>query len=610
VNAPAPQRRRLPLPLRARRVAPRRARNARSRALLLLLLTLSGCQWLDPSTSTTPPTATLPTSPHAPPLPTLPPSLDPLVAAALSPASPLYTALPTLPPQRGPDATPLHLPLPPTFQPSAAASASPAPPASSPSSPQAISPAHVVLDPCLNTAAALYGAHHPPAPLPHAPLDFLEFTLRAAGCIDSSASVHLFYTSEDTPDGFLTHLQALTPSLLSASHIGIARALATPPYRWTWTTLLVQRSARLLSPLPRTCAAHDTLRLHFELTQELKNVELIVMDTTSRITREALTPPLTTPNTYTATITCPTTPGELWIEVLGRALSGPQVLFQAPILVDQPLPRAWDGHYPPDEAAYTTSPAAAERHLLDLINADRAAHGLSPLSPDPKLADIARAHSADMRDNHFFAHTSPLSSDLSARLRAASYRVRASTENIARNTSLYDAHRGLMQSLGHRINILDPNVSTVGIGVAFEPSPPPLPQVIHITQDFALPLPQTSPAKLLPSLHSRASTSAALSSTSISPLASPLSQIAQHAALHVLSHGFSSAKVNPLIQAQLSLASIPYKGFRVQYQTLLSPEDYTPPAALSDGSVSEAAIGVSDQDPDGRYGVITLMLSR
>ena len=57
---------------------------------------------------------------------------------------------------------------------------------------------------------------------------------------------------------------------------------------------------------------------------------------------------------------------------------------------------------------YTTpSSQVQEEILLNLLNQERIAQGLSPLTLDAELSRIARIKSADMRDNHYFAHESP-----------------------------------------------------------------------------------------------------------------------------------------------------------------------------------------------------------
>lgn len=71
---------------------------------------------------------------------------------------------------------------------------------------------------------------------------------------------------------------------------------------------------------------------------------------------------------------------------------------------------------------YTTpSSQVQEEILLNLLNQERIAQGLSPLTLDAELSRIARIKSADMRDNHYFAHESPTYGHVSDMLKTFGY---------------------------------------------------------------------------------------------------------------------------------------------------------------------------------------------
>jgi uncharacterized protein YkwD len=106
-----------------------------------------------------------------------------------------------------------------------------------------------------------------------------------------------------------------------------------------------------------------------------------------------------------------------------------------------------------------------EARMLDLVNAERAAAGLRPLRADPELTAVARRHSADMFARGYFSHITPEGGTPFDRMRAADVRFRAAGENLALARSLQMAHDGLMDSPGHRANILRPAFGRVGIGV-------------------------------------------------------------------------------------------------------------------------------------------------
>lgn len=107
----------------------------------------------------------------------------------------------------------------------------------------------------------------------------------------------------------------------------------------------------------------------------------------------------------------------------------------------------------------------AERRMIDLVNAERAARGIAPLTPDETLVPVARLHSADMLRRGYFSHASPEGKLPSDRADDAGISYRVFGENIAFAPDPSIAHAGLMNSEGHRANILSPEFTRIGIGV-------------------------------------------------------------------------------------------------------------------------------------------------
>lgn len=106
-----------------------------------------------------------------------------------------------------------------------------------------------------------------------------------------------------------------------------------------------------------------------------------------------------------------------------------------------------------------------EKQMLDLVNQERQAAGLNPLAPDPELTQVARQHSADMFARGYFAHDTPEGLSPFDRMNKAGVRFLTAGENLALAPTLSLAHTGLMNSPGHRANILRPQFGRVGIGV-------------------------------------------------------------------------------------------------------------------------------------------------
>ena len=106
-----------------------------------------------------------------------------------------------------------------------------------------------------------------------------------------------------------------------------------------------------------------------------------------------------------------------------------------------------------------------EKQMLDLVNRERVAAGLQPLAPDPEQTEVARRHSADMFARGYFAHDTPEGLTPFDRMRAANVRFITAGENLALAPTISVAHTGLMNSPGHRANILRREFGRVGIGV-------------------------------------------------------------------------------------------------------------------------------------------------
>lgn len=110
-----------------------------------------------------------------------------------------------------------------------------------------------------------------------------------------------------------------------------------------------------------------------------------------------------------------------------------------------------------------------EQEMLDLINAERSKVGAAPLKADLKLMEVAKLKADDMVKNNYFSHTSPTYGSPFDILNKFGVTYQSAAENIAGNSSVEAAHKALMQSEGHRKNILNPSFNYIGIGIT--PSP-------------------------------------------------------------------------------------------------------------------------------------------
>ncbi|OGM59062.1 hypothetical protein A3A75_05345 [Candidatus Woesebacteria bacterium RIFCSPLOWO2_01_FULL_39_10] len=107
----------------------------------------------------------------------------------------------------------------------------------------------------------------------------------------------------------------------------------------------------------------------------------------------------------------------------------------------------------------------AEREMFKLVNEERKSRGISELTWRSDVVPVARDHAQDMWEREYFGHYSPEGEDAGNRMEKAGVEFMIVGENLALAPTLSTAHQGLMNSEGHRKNILDTEFKRVGIGV-------------------------------------------------------------------------------------------------------------------------------------------------
>jgi len=106
-----------------------------------------------------------------------------------------------------------------------------------------------------------------------------------------------------------------------------------------------------------------------------------------------------------------------------------------------------------------------ESKMLELVNKERTSRGLRPLQWDPQLLPVARSHSQDMFQRGYFSHYTLEGKDPFDRMKAAGVKYYTAGENLALGPTLMICHDGLMNSPGHRANILNPSYGRIAIGI-------------------------------------------------------------------------------------------------------------------------------------------------
>lgn len=107
----------------------------------------------------------------------------------------------------------------------------------------------------------------------------------------------------------------------------------------------------------------------------------------------------------------------------------------------------------------------SESLMFQKVNTERRKLAIQELTWSPNLVPVARSHAKDMWERSYFSHYSPEGKDVGDRLNEVGVKYSFAGENLALAPTVGTAHTGLMNSQGHRENILEPRFKRIGIGV-------------------------------------------------------------------------------------------------------------------------------------------------
>lgn len=105
--------------------------------------------------------------------------------------------------------------------------------------------------------------------------------------------------------------------------------------------------------------------------------------------------------------------------------------------------------------------------VLEIVNKERKANGLKPLTLNKELSNVATVKSQDMINKGYFDHTSPTYGSPLDMMKSFGISYKAAGENIAKDQKTpSEVMNSWMNSPGHRANIISPNFTELGVGVA------------------------------------------------------------------------------------------------------------------------------------------------
>ena len=123
--------------------------------------------------------------------------------------------------------------------------------------------------------------------------------------------------------------------------------------------------------------------------------------------------------------------------------------------------------------------SVAEQYLLAAANEARANQGLAPLRFDPVLREAAAVHAREMADHDAISHQFDGEPELATRAANAGVHLSEIAENVGEAPTSPTIHDLWMHSAGHRANLLDPNVDSIGIAVVSRDNQ------LYAVEDFA-----------------------------------------------------------------------------------------------------------------------------
>ena len=380
-------------------------------------------------------------------------------------------------------------------------------------------------------------------------VDLIQFVMHRQGLIEPVPRLLFMWAPVGEVDAVLEQLRPQLADILGEGVRG-RFGIGTAKHGGDGTAAIVfayQTVGLSTSPIPRSVAAGGSVAIDAVIDPAYRDPELFVTrenGTTDRIAAVA-----GKRGAFRATIPCGAHVGRQQVEIAASSATGSTALANFPLWCGAEPPRSIT--IEPTLAGEASATAAeTEQQLLALINRDRKAAGLPALAWDERVAAVSRAYSDEMRRTQVVAHVSPTSGTAADRVRAAGIKTAAVLENLARAYGAGEAHAGLMNSPGHRMNILSTAATHVGIGVVLDGAGTQRP-TLYVTEVFIRIPPKVDRAKAADLVRARIDQ---VRRVGVDPT---LQRIAQQLA-DGLAAGTSSDSLWPGARKQLDALTAPY----------------------------------------------------
>ncbi len=457
------------------------------------------------------------------------------------------------------------------------------------------------LDAAANEIVHLVPAAGPPAN------ELVQGALWVHGIVEPSPHLILATMGRGGDDELLRELGDDLPAVLSQGrYTRVGVGLLPLPDGDTRVLVALQESFVELDPIARAQPLGANVLVRGRLHEGFQRPEAFVTAPDGSVLNRVLVGG--DPVRFGGTFRCGPQKGRYQIEVTGEDRFGATVVANFPVWCGAAAPSTAAAAAPAGagaDAGFTTT-AAAEQTIWKLLNADRARAGLPALAWDDKLAAVGRAHSADMQAHGFFGHVSPTTGTAADRTRRAGIDAMLILENVARAFTPGEAERGLMNSPGHRANILNRDATRVGVGVVFDPGS----REILVTQLFSKP-PERFDAHTVDEL--RRAIADVRRAHQRKPLErdAELDQLAQNAAREQARNGLSATQAGKMIELGLAHAADHWSAVRSLFAVVAGASQVAGSLenALADPTVTHVGLGVEPgRRKDGGSGLYVVVV--
>lgn len=299
-----------------------------------------------------------------------------------------------------------------------------------------------------------------------APLAYplIEFSLQRHGIIEPSPHILIIWGPLDDPQPVLEQLAPRLPELMGSgtfARVGVGTGQRSEDGHGV-IILALQSSNVSTKPIPRALPAGGSITVEGAIAARFRKPELFVTNEAGVVAQPALQ---TTRSGFRAEVSCTGRRGRQQIEITAVDESGSTVLANFPVWCNELAPTSISMPLVDEDDQPDITQAEAQARMLELVNRDRKQHGLGPLVLSQDVVRVAQAHSQDMHDTGIVAHVSPTTGSAADRVKQAGIRTSLVLENVARAYGVNEAEAGLMNSPGHRANILSDLATHIGIGI-------------------------------------------------------------------------------------------------------------------------------------------------